>query len=177
MTNVWGDEDSLGSIGSMECFQDEIEPLGLGDDFEVPIVGDLYTDVGEFEFGDEVTEISNARNIARASVSRSDVVTLGHGSCPHSNYLAGTVGAGDFDHGYLGDTKYIIPLHVLPLVAGHSIRRLALTHTQTTVRAIEVDVRCEVPQTRASSRAGSMRVAECLKTVISAMDHNQFVPF
>eukprot|EP00957_Ditylum_brightwellii_P061649 4677537-Ditylum_brightwellii.AAC.1 len=101
MAAAWGDEDSLGSLGSMESLQDKSGSFKSDGRSETSAVGDLLADMDELGFGDIVSEISNARNVARASVSSNDVVMLGYGSCPHSDYLTATSGGTHFKHGYL----------------------------------------------------------------------------
>ena len=42
----------------------------------------------------------------------------------------------------LGKEKYVIPLHILPVVPGHSVKRLSLRETETTVNSVEVVITC-----------------------------------
>jgi hypothetical protein len=89
-------------------------------------------------------------------------------TCPKSEY---------YSQGYLGKDKYIVPLHVLSVVAGHTTRRIAISNTETSVYHIEVLVSCNVTESQAIKLPGSSFMPKCLKIIMNRMDNNEFCPY
>jgi hypothetical protein len=94
-----------------------------------------------------------------------------------SEYLSNTSLEGYHAQGFVGDSKYVLPLHRLPVVPGHITRRLAICQTETTVNCLEVYVQCHMPNYKTAGLLGSMLLSRYISIVITNMDKHQFVPF
>src|SRR6476619_6200365 len=99
----WGDDISLGSIGSNNSDEPE-EDLNIDEEGEIGLIGQI-----KFDRDDPIDMLTlTGLNCSR----RSSVVSLGQESCPLSYYLNGVNNSPGGVIGYVGEDHYVVPLHV-----------------------------------------------------------------
>jgi hypothetical protein len=122
-------------------------------------------------------EILDARHTATTSPTCYPSAHLGPDSCVLSEYLSNTSPDGHHAIGYVGNSKYVLPLHKLSIVPGHVTRRLAICQTETAVNSLDVYVQCYMPKYKIAGLFGSMLLSKYISIVANKMDKNKFKPF
>ena len=88
------------------------------------------------------------------------------GECTLSCYLNDTHKNNYYFTGYLGEEKFITPLHYLSVIPGHTISRMAVSRTLTTKRGHELLVDCVLPLPKKYMNKGSVTLTRCIRKTI-----------
>ena len=178
MATIWGDDNNtvdsdaspspLHSLSNASVTSDQDEWL-LNEDW------DDQPDLDSIQSLFHDSSVQCARSAAVESSVTNRVVHLGDGSCLHSEYLASI--SEYHATGYVGDDIYVLLLHRLPVIAGHTTLRIAVRSTETTIESMNVLVTCNVRENPTAGTWGSKALCQLVTYVVNKMDHNQSIPF
>jgi hypothetical protein len=164
----WGDTDTLVSdtLDDDSDFNEEEEEQ---EDDEIENYTDQDDvnayDIVEDGIIDQAVHLAARRN-ALCTNYETHTRHLGDKSCVLSEYLKDCSDK-YYSLGYLGSSTYVVPLHVLSLVPGHKVHRLAIHKSNTTTDVVEVYVECLLNKRTRVTRRGSRQ---------NSKDQNQFCP-
>ncbi len=179
MTDIWGDDDDY-SIGS-DMTLNTLGGLSNASSYDEEDAESSDREWSGQPDADYLEGLADSPSIRRARCAVADsnpssgLVHLGYHSCPHSRYLTDL---SDYHAtGYVGNQVYVLPLHRLPVVAGHTTLRVAVRCTDTTRRSMKVLVTCNAEENPVTGSRGSPALSQLIKYVVKKMDANEFVPF
>ncbi len=81
------------------------------------------------------------------------------------------------ESGYVGNVGYVVPLHQISIVPGHTTNRIGVCTTGTTKLGDEINVRCHLAIARnINNMTGSTSLSNVLKQVNESMLGNDMLP-
>ena len=169
---AWGDEDSddgtvtdiLADDGRDDDSSDAIGSDDSDDDLDAMVLASVSIRdmqamyMSNVRASDEYRSIDTSHNILCRFMNE------------HSRGIAITTG-------HVGNTRYVVPLHVPPVVIGHSHMRIAVHDSGTTKLGMKVSVVSRINvDTRMYINSGSMGLCDAIALVHSRMSINDINP-
>lgn len=103
--------------------------------------------------------------------------SLGPGSSPLCRFLSERDTQDCVESGYVGSTNYVIPLHQISIVPGHTMSCIGICSTGSTRIGQEVDIQCHLNGAAIrKALSGSVTLSSIQLEVHSSMEHNDILP-
>ena len=103
--------------------------------------------------------------------------SLGPGSSPLCRFLAEHGTQNCVENGYVGSKGYVIPLHLISIVPGHTVSRVGVCNTGTTRLGEKVGIQCYLNDVaNDDTLSGSIVLSDILKSVHTSMSANDVLP-
>jgi len=103
--------------------------------------------------------------------------SLGPGSSPLCRFLAEHSTQNCVENGYVGSGGYVIPLHQVSMVPGHTVGRVGVCNTGTTRLGEKVNIQCYLNGVvNDNTLSGSLVLSNILESVHTSMSENDVLP-
>ena len=101
---------------------------------------------------------------------------LGPGSSPLCRLLSERGTQNCVETGYIGSTGYVVPLHQISIVPGHTIERIGICDTGSTKLGEQISVQCHLNNMLVEAPCGPLALSNVLQRVHNSMKDNDILP-